>query len=52
MGQLLAKLANAGLGEEARAEEEDVISNVASVAFQGMCHLVRPDTRCNPLKAD
>lgn len=35
VGQLLAKLAHSGLTEEARAEEEDVISNVASVAFQG-----------------
>ncbi|RPD61680.1 O-methylsterigmatocystin oxidoreductase [Lentinus tigrinus ALCF2SS1-7] len=38
VGQLLTKLARAGLTEEARAEEEDVISNVASVAFQGARH--------------
>ncbi|RPD61615.1 O-methylsterigmatocystin oxidoreductase [Lentinus tigrinus ALCF2SS1-7] len=34
VGQLLAKLGHTGLTEEARAEEEDIISNVASVAFQ------------------
>ncbi|KAI0698980.1 O-methylsterigmatocystin oxidoreductase [Cerioporus squamosus] len=34
VGKLLTKLAHAEVTDDARAEEEDVISNVASVAFQ------------------